>query len=208
MSIYSSANCHDSIREQIKKIYNLDGPGIPDCNEAENIYAKIEKKLVTIVPQSSIIGRLFEQHDDHFIVHSNAEGVNQHDTLTWQVMGCELVPDKEFLSDSVGVGDHIRTTINSLTPEGREAFVETFFTLLFSTGSKTLTDLAKKIPTLFSQYFKLTKEQRKAINGPLIKLFSNKYIRRCLVESTKSFGKTHKQSKFTTKKNTKKKPPK
>ena len=47
--------------------------------------------------------------------------------------------------------------------EKREAFVENFFALLFSSGAKTLTDLSKKGKNLVSCYFKLTKEQRAKI---------------------------------------------
>lgn len=195
LSIYSSANCKADIRKNIKRIYNLDGPGIPNCYEAERIYSTIEKKLVTIVPQASIIGRLFEQNDDHFIVHSIADGVDQHDVLTWQVKGKELVVDTDFLPDAVGVGDHIRATLNGLTVEGREAFVDALFTLLFSTGAKTLTDLSKKVPNLFSQYFKLSKEQRKSLNAPLIKFLANKYIRKCIFDSSKSFNKRQQKEK-------------
>ena len=195
LSIYSSANCKDEIRKNIKAIYNFDGPGIPDSDQAIELYSKLEKKLFTVVPQASIIGRLFEQQDNHFIVHSTADGFDQHDTFTWQVKGCNLVPDTEFLTDAVGVGNHIRETLKTLSPESREAFVDSLFTLLFSTGAKTLTDLSKKIPNLFSQYFKLSKEQRKSLNGPLIKLISNKYIRKCVLESSKSFNKRKQKEK-------------
>lgn len=205
LSIYSSANCKESIRKNIVNIYNFDGPGIPDCNEAKNLYAILDKKLITIVPQASIVGRLFEQNDDHYIAHSIADGVYQHDVLTWQVKGTEFIPDTEFLPDAVGVGMYLRTTLCSLSTEKREAFVEATFKLLFSTGAKTLTDLSKKIPVLFKQYFKLSKEERKAINGPMIKLISNKYIRKCFLDSSKSFTK-HKQKQKKQKTLEKKKP--
>ena len=206
LAIYSSANCKEAIRNNIVKIYNLDGPGIPDCNEAENLYSILQKKLITIVPQSSIVGRLFEQNDDHLIVHSIADGVYQHDVLTWQVKGAEFLPDTEFMPDAVGVGNHLRNVLSELSPEKRESFVEATFKLLFSTGAKTLTDLSKKIPNLFSQYFKLSKEEKKAINGPLLKLISNKYIRKCILESSKSFNKRNKEIKKQTDKKAEKKP--
>lgn len=206
LSIYSSANCKESIRKNIVKIYNFDGPGIPDCNEAENLYSILKKKLITVVPQASIVGRLFEQNDDHYIVHSVADGVYQHDVLTWQVKGTAFIPDTEFLPDAVGVGNHLRTILSSLSPEKREAFVEATFKLLFSTGAKTLTDLSKKMPNLFKQYFKLTKEERKAINGPMIKLIANKYIRKCFLNSSKSYSKHVQNQKKKQKTLEKKKP--
>ena len=198
LAIYSSANCHSEIRDNIKQIYNLDGPGIPDCDEAENVYKRIEKKLTAILPQSSVIGRLFEQGGSHVIVHSNANGLAQHNCFTWQVMGTRFIRESELSTESVGVENCIRRVLSSMEQPQREQFVESFFNLLFSTGAKTLTDLSKKGKSLIAKYFRLSKEQKSAINGPLSKFLSDKYFRKCILETTKSFKKTKKNGKEST----------
>ena len=198
LAIYSSANCKSEIRENIKKIYNLDGPGIPDCAEAENVYKIVEKKLISILPQFSIIGRLFEQGGKHVIVHSSATGFNQHDCFSWQVTGCKFTLESEFEPNAVGVENCIRKTLAELSPPQRESFVETLFKLLYSSGAKTLTELAKRSKKLLPNYLKLSKEERSSLNAPMIKLLSDKYLRKCILESSKEFNKT-KNAKKTSK---------
>lgn len=193
LSIYASAYCNKEIQERIVKVYNVDGPGIPNKEEAEIIYSKLSKKLTTIIPQTSVVGRLFEQGGKLVIAHSEAFGLPQHDCLTWQVEGAKLVLDKERSPESIGAETCIKEILANMTPQQREDFVETIFQLLFSSGATTFTDLPKKWLAMVGKYFMLAKEQKSAVNGPIGKLLLNKHLRKCVLDSLKSFKKDKKK---------------
>jgi len=188
LALYSSANCKEGITKRIKQIYNLDGPGIPEGEEAELLFKKIEKKLMAILPQSSVIGRLFEHGGKYVIVHSVAKGLFQHDCFSWQIRANKLILENEFCDSSTGIDSGVRSILSSMDEAEREKFVEGVFGLFFSAG-KTLTDLAMNGKSVVKGYFKLDKECRATINRTAIKFFSDKYLRRCIVETTKEMGK-------------------
>lgn len=193
LSIYASAYCNKEIQDRIIKIYNVDGPGIPSKEEAQTVYAKLDKKLTTIIPQTSVVGRLFEQGGKLIIAHSEAFGMPQHDCLTWQVEGAKLVLSEERSPESVGAEACIKEILSNMDAKQREDFVETIFQLLFSSGATTFTDLPKKWLAMVGKYFMLAKGQKSAVNGPIAKLFLNKHLRKCVLDSLKSFKKDKKK---------------
>ena len=185
LAIYSSSNCEESVRIKIKKIFNLDGPGIFEVDEAENIYRNIQKKVVAILPQSSVIGRLFEHDCTRIIVDSKEKGLLQHDCFSWQVRGTELITENEFSNESSSVDSSLRNILASLPKENREIFVETVFSLFYSTGATTLTQLTKKGKNLVKLYFKLDKDKRSVLNSVLGKILADKSLRKCFAETSK-----------------------
>lgn len=200
LSICASANCNSEIQDRIIKVFNVDGPGIPDPEEAKKVYAKLDKKLTTIIPQTSVVGRLFEQGGKLIIAHSEAFGMPQHDCLTWQVEGAKLVLDKERSPESIGAETCIKEILSNMDSKQKEDFVETVFQLLFSSGATTFTDLPKKWLSMVGKYFMLEKNQKSAVNGPIAKLFLNKHLRKCVLDSLKSFKKDKKKDSSDKKK--------
>lgn len=189
LALYSSANCDDKISQRIKRIYNLDGPGIPEGEDAERLFAKIEKKILALLPQSSVIGRLFEHGGEHAIVHSTANGLFQHDCFSWQVQGKGLVYEEEFCEVSSRVDTGVRNILASMDVTERENFIESIFGLFSSAGCATLTDLAINTKAVVKAYFKLDRARRNYINHTAVKFLRDKYLRRCIMETTKDLNK-------------------
>ena len=77
------------IIKDIINVFNFDGPGlrIDIINSLPEVYEEMENKLLTFVPQSSVIGRIMnESHDDNFkCINSSSSGISQHDTFSWEV---------------------------------------------------------------------------------------------------------------------------
>ena len=141
IAIYSAINAPHIIRARIVDVYNNDGPGFfSETLESEG-YREMSDRIVTFLPQSSIVGALFEQSPVCRIIKSTQTGLVQHDPLSWEVKGAKFV----YLDKRSKFGEKtdkaLKTWIYSLNEEEKELFSRVAFEIIDSTGAKTLTDL-------------------------------------------------------------------
>mgnify|MGYP001212012488 FL=1 len=142
LAIYAAAFCSEEARENILKIYNFDGPGFREKTLQRKGYRAVRSRIITYVPQSSIIGMILEQEGEYTIVHSENIGLLQHDIMSW---ACDLanlcfVPVESFTSRSRLFDHAFRRWLEAMSLEHREYFVDTIFAVMEETGAKTLTD--------------------------------------------------------------------
>lgn len=87
---------------KILKVYNLDGPGFPKQILTTEQYRSIRDSITGFLPESSIIGRMFEADYRSFIVKASTNDlVNQHFVYSWliDVTKPETVPTFSNRSD-------------------------------------------------------------------------------------------------------------
>lgn len=193
LAMYSAMHCEEEVRRKIFRVVNLDGPGIPDNMEDVKLMERIEKKVVSFVPQSSVIGRLFEKGGRVVIVHSTNKVLLQHDCFSWLVGPTELVQESEFSDIGCGVDASLRRVLDKMDAKEREAFVDGVFKILAAASCKTLTDVASSGPDIIKAYFKQTFELKKTVNKALLSLMADKYVRKFALETMKEFSKEKKQ---------------
>ena len=105
-------------------------------------YKRVEKKIHTYIPESSIVGVLLEHAEDYAVIDSNNRAVMQHEPLSWGVLGAKFVhlgqrSQLGQLSDGV-----LQEWIGSLSAHEREEFSEALFEILSVSGKmRTLDDL-------------------------------------------------------------------
>ena len=73
-AIYAGMYCEKSLRDQIIAIYNNDGPGFSKDVVASAAYQNLLPLITTIVPESSVVGRLFEHQEDYVVIKSENKG--------------------------------------------------------------------------------------------------------------------------------------
>ncbi len=131
--------------EEIRRVYNFDGPGF--CFKLENDYRyeKVRQRIVTIVPESSIVGMLLNHEEDYLIVESQMAGILQHDAMFWKVMGNHFVYADQRNPSSVFVDNTLREWISGATFDERKEFVDAIFSIIESTGAKELNELPEKL---------------------------------------------------------------
>ena len=93
LALVSSMYCHEYIKRRIKKIYNLDGPGLREKQFNTNRYKEISDRLVSIVPNYSVIGTLLKT-EEYKVVKSPRVTIMSHDLATWEVKGTHIVKTK------------------------------------------------------------------------------------------------------------------
>ena len=141
LAMWAASHCPESVRDRILVVYNNDGPGFLPEVLKEPSYTAVADRIVTYIPQSSVIGGLLERGPICRIVKSNESGIMQHDPLSWEVLG----PNFVHLEKRSRFGEHteeaLRKWIYAMTIEEREQFTDMIFSIIDQTGAKTLTDL-------------------------------------------------------------------
>lgn len=143
LAIYAAIHCEEAIKNRIIGVYCNDGPGYRREVVESPAYRQMEDRIINIVPQSSVIGRLLE-HDDHYtVVQSSATGLWQHDGFSWEVLGTRFVAAPALSKDSQRIERSVKKWIAEMDDTQREKFVDSLYQVLTSTNAKTLTDLTR-----------------------------------------------------------------
>ena len=122
--------------------YNNDGPGFHADLLDTPAYRRVEDRLHTYIPESSIVGVLLEHAEDYAVIDSANRSVMQHEPMSWSVIGPRFVhlgqrSQMGKLSDGV-----LQEWIGSMTPAEREQFTDALFDVLSLSGkARTLDDL-------------------------------------------------------------------
>lgn len=174
LAVYAAMSCLPQVREQIVNVYSNDGPGfLKEVTETEQ-YQSILPKVISIIPESSIVGMLLENPMEHRIVKSTQTGVMQHDLMSWEVMGKELEFAENISESSIMLDKTLKNWIYSLSVEERQQFVDLLFQSLEATGAKTLDDLSKSKLVLVNEVTKtlggLQPEQQQALKDVVMRL--------------------------------------
>ncbi len=143
LAIYASVAAPSSLSDRIETIYNFDGPGFNhEAMETEN-FRHIQPKIIKIIPQTSIIGRLLENTTEPSVVKSTELGIMQHNPLSWQMEGkCfELCDSTDKISD---LFDETMTKwLGEMSFEDRKVFVDELFSVFEASGCEYLSTLTK-----------------------------------------------------------------
>lgn len=146
LAIYAAAHADPAIQHRIRAVYSFDGPGLDDATMASEGYAAIARRIRSFVPQSSVVGLLLAYHPEYTVVKSDALGLLQHDTFTWQVLGTRFIEAPEVDVSSQLVNQTVHTWLSRVTPDQRRRFIDTLFDLLEATGASTMKELMTDVP--------------------------------------------------------------
>ena len=167
-AIYAGMYCEKSLRDQIIAIYNNDGPGFSKDVVASAAYQNLLPLITTIVPESSVVGRLFEHQEDYVVIKSENKGLKQHDAMSWEVLGNHFVHAVTPANQSLLANQAIREWIALIPREKRKEIVEAVFQILDAAGIETVDDFLtlklKDIRTIIQTKKKLPRETSDSIS--------------------------------------------
>lgn len=176
LAVYAATHLNSKYQRRLIRVFNNDGPGFRRCVTQEAGYQSIREKVITLIPQSSLVGMLLEHEETYDVIKSNQQGLYQHDGFSWEVLGNCFVHLTDVDDDSRIMDMTIKKTLNNMTDQQREAFTNAFFEILKVNQSKTLSEVnAKGIKNIFEMvktYTGLDKTTRKALTDTLSLLFS------------------------------------
>lgn len=142
LAVYAAMNCPREVQDRIIKIYNMDGPSFRPEILKKYDYDAIKDRTVKIIPQSSLVGMLFEQTMDYRVVKSKALGLLQHDPFSWNVRYGRFADIKQVFESQRIMDDTLNEWILSLNEEQVRTFVDTLYQIISSSQKNNLIDFS------------------------------------------------------------------
>ena len=140
-ALYAAVYASRPTQKRILLAYSHDGPGFPLEVLISKRYAAMQEKLITFLPQSSIVGVVLEHDKSYRYIRSTGDGLYQHDPFSWEVSVDKFVYLREPSHYGKRYGGAIRAWLTSTTIEERRLFVDTFSKMIAVSGAKTLKEL-------------------------------------------------------------------
>ncbi|WP_298779278.1 Mbeg1-like protein, partial [uncultured Fretibacterium sp.] len=123
--------------------FTNDGPGFANAVTRLPAYRDLAPRIVSIIPENSLVGILMDSAVDHRIVRSSNRGPTAHDALSWLVRGNHFLPAEGRSGFSVFFERSVRAWLADLSDEEKRRFVESVFGVLESTGALTLEEMRR-----------------------------------------------------------------
>ncbi|MDR0475041.1 MAG: DUF2974 domain-containing protein [Treponema sp.] len=141
LAVYAASFCSKSVRKRIKEIYINDAPGFSNKVIAYEGYQAIRGKIISFIPENSVVGMLFKHDYDDTVIKSSKNGILQHDVYSWEVMGNDLVRLEGINRESRFIDQTVKEWLASLNKEQFKEFTEALFVVLGSTEVNSLLEL-------------------------------------------------------------------
>lgn len=125
-----AAICEKALCPQINKVYNFDGPGFRSGFYEQNENNEIMKKIVTYLPEESIIGRLLVHKEKAIIIQGYELGLMQHDPFCWKCEAKKFAYAKHLSEASDKTIEYIDTLLLSKEDTKKEEFITMLFRVL------------------------------------------------------------------------------
>ena len=168
LAVYSAAKCATVHRERITCVYNNDGPGFSRAFLDSDGYTAIKDRILTILPETSVVGMLLEQEGPYTVIKSRQNGVFQHDAFSWEVEGPRFVRVEDRSGESKVLDRTFKAWIAAFTEDEREEFIDTVYQLISSaTPAETLPELLLDREAPIKLLKNLTPERRDTISKML-----------------------------------------
>lgn len=174
-AVFAAMSADEKVRRKITEVYSNDGPGFRSEVIHSDAYRSMLPKIISIVPESSMIGMCLENRYRHIIVESTNKNIEQHDGLSWQVKGSHFVEKSERSPESLFFDNTIRLWIEGISDEDRRRFIDSLFSFYEATGKDTVDEvkemnLVASIRNVVSNLRNMDKEDRKQFFAILMKL--------------------------------------
>lgn len=173
-AVYAAVFCDAEKRAQISRIYDFDGPGFRDEIAASPEYAAVIPKIISIIPQSSLVGQLLTSNTDHRIVKSKAVGVAQHFAYAWEIMRNDFVYAEELSRTGLFINRTMTGWLRDLDDASRQALTEAVFDVIQSSESETFHEMQKhklkSTAAILKAMRKLEPEQQQVLKQAIAQL--------------------------------------
>ena len=145
LAVYAAANAPAAVQERLIAVFCHDGPGFDADFFDTPGYARVAPLVDKSVPESSIVGMLFEMRehveDGYTIVSSDGASIMQHFALNWQVERGEFVHAGGLSASSRYLARTINGWMAKFDDEHRRRFIENLFAVLEAGGYDTFGEL-------------------------------------------------------------------
>jgi hypothetical protein len=146
LAAYAASQCGKKIQRRITAVYSNDAPGFHESVIASEGFAAIKERIHTFIPQSSVVGMLFEHGTTYKVIKSSGNGLLQHEIYTWEVTFNDMVYADDVTQGSRFVSKTLKDWITTLDNTHREQFIEALYSILCASKAKTIPELEHSWP--------------------------------------------------------------
>ncbi|MDR0670322.1 MAG: DUF2974 domain-containing protein [Treponema sp.] len=175
LAVYAAAFCDARIRRRIRAVYSNDAPGFTRAVLESPGFLAVKDRILSFVPQSSIVGMLFEHDENYTVVKSNQTGFMQHDVFSWELDRDDVVRVKEMNQKSAFLNRTLKDWINGLEKEQRRRFVDALYEILSSAETNSIRKLGngwyKKVSRIIQAYNGIDDATKKLITQTISAFF-------------------------------------
>jgi Protein of unknown function (DUF2974). len=169
LAAYAAIMASPEVRGRIEICYNHDGPGFSKAVTQSDGYREMKAKISKFVPQSSIVGLLFDRERDFEVIKSNQVGFLQHNGPCWEVLGSRLVRGAGIVKSTLIFDESLSTWLDELDNEQRLKFIDALFSVFEKSNLKTFDDIgSNKIKALLG-IVHAAREMDSQTSGMLVK---------------------------------------
>ncbi|MDR2480899.1 MAG: DUF2974 domain-containing protein [Spirochaetaceae bacterium] len=183
LAIYAATCVPVKIQRRIVKIFSNDGPGFQQNFFKDINYKRIKNKIEAFIPQSSIIGLLFERDYNINVIESSVQGFMQHNMYTWQVCPDDFVYAHDVTDKALALNKAVMSWINSMDISQREKFIETLYEAVNTTDINTIPDFAEdwfhNTGRLIRTFIKMKPESKKILVHTISDFISSMKKHKC-----------------------------
>ncbi|WP_314685784.1 DUF2974 domain-containing protein [uncultured Bifidobacterium sp.] len=165
LATYAAMTAPRAVRLRIGRAYSLDGPGFPQEVVNGDDYRGFMERMDKIIPDSSIIGMIFDTPEPCTVVSSTQKGLMQHDALSWRVRNGRFARVPEVAPSSQYFNRRLNEWLAGLSLDQRRRTVDALFVILQPRGSDNLSavrgSLPRVIPEMIASFAGLSAEDRR-----------------------------------------------
>lgn len=176
LAVYAAAFCEDKFKPQIREIYSNDGPGFREEVVNSPQYLSVLPKIISIIPETSVIGLLLSSGYTHRVVKSDASGIFQHDGFSWQIQKNRFC-DATLSDMAVFIEKTLGSWLSEMDDETRKSMTASVFSLFEATGMDMFSSMneqkLKSAEAIISSIYNLPKEKRRELILLINKLFKS-----------------------------------
>jgi len=143
LAVYASAFCRKRVQNRITVVYSNDAPGFHKQVIESEGYKSICPRIRSFIPQSSLIGMLFEHGETPMVIKSTASGPMQHSLVSWEVTYNNMVDAGELTEQSRFIDNIICEWINQIDESQRQQFIQAIYSILVSCDAESVADLTE-----------------------------------------------------------------
>lgn len=126
LAIYSAKQI--AIYKYLTGVYSFDGPGFEESFYDEQ-YLTIVNRIQKIIPEASIIGKLFHS-DETKIICSLSKSIMQHDCYNWIIEADHFVESKDPKKHNFKIANAINNAMENFTDEEKYIAVDVLYELM------------------------------------------------------------------------------
>lgn len=145
LAVYAAAKCSPEVQKRITAVYSHDGPGFQSSFLEDEAFKQIQPVIHKTLPQSSLIGMIFEQECKYRIVKSNEISLSQHNPFSWEIRDGEFRFMEELTPDAKLLYKSLNNWIAGLNTDEREQFINAVFEILDETNVSDFRELGANL---------------------------------------------------------------